>query len=1061
LEHGDPAGLPYATQPDIFAVTRVTFTCITYRGALQLTDRFFHGMPAMLITARNSAPVLSLILCFLVTACDGGNNNNSGGGGPAPTAVAREAATAGDLLQGPLARSALGDFVLENELLRVIIQQPGRNWFGVGTYGGNIIDVARKQEDGSFLPDHLEEFVIGINIENTPNYTDVAVTKAGAVGEPAQICARGPDDLLELVNASSKIRGYGFSFPESADDRDLPLEIETCYSLAAGQPYVTMDTRLTNTSSEDVSIWWVEYLNGSGEVEAFQPNVGFGEPLFTAVCPAATAVPCDSGQCDQCNYLAYSGHDGAAGVSYGFIHEVPGTTSISSDGANLLILGEALFDLVGGEPPNFLIPADGELSLRRYFAVGDGSASSIADIRNQLNGIHTGELVGTVVSNGEPLADASVAVFQTVNPNASPPVLFMAGHTRTDSAGNYRMSLPPGGYEVQANVEGYLFASDKPAMVSIEKDQTLQQDFALPTPGYLRVNVSATDLDGSAAAVPAKLQVVGFDPSPAPANNVLGARTGVFGDSADPLPYGITLVHFFDRGGDSGRLTLEPGDYQLVVTRGPRYSAYRRDITISSGQTLEIQAELAQVVSTEGFVFGDFHVHSIDSPDAEVTRAERVATYLAEGVDFFTSSDHGMRVDFSDTIAAMDSADLIGTAPSAEITTDDYGHFNSWPVTIDDSKISGGSVDWGRAAQPGMDFPEYASYGLSPAEIFEQTLQDPQENIIQINHMYSHFSSAGLGINTGLTPPQSTVDPALRRLDPALGNAFDDRFQALEVWIGTNGRGGIFGQFLGQNAGDWFNLINQGIVRTGVANSDSHERRTTYLATRSQVASAVTDPGDLAGEAERLAANVAAGKVVGTNAPFMTIKARGRHLASTRDASLSVNGSRQLPLNSGSAVTVTVNIATAQWAQVDSVDFYLNNQPELTSESGEAARYGVCPNLTVSAGDPGWTATEVVIDEDIPGASRTDIEVTITLDTVTTDSWLVAIAHGTDGISAPMFPVVPEDLDPVSNTTLDDLTDDNIGEGGILAYAFTNPLFIDVDGNGWTPPGVANARCSP
>ena len=55
--------------------------------------------------------------------------------------------------------------------------------------------------------------------------------------------------------------------------------------------------------------------------------------------------------------------------------------------------------------------------------------------------------------------------------------------------------------------------------------------------------------------------------------------------------------------------------------------------------------------------------------------------------------------------------------------------------------------------------------------------------------------------------------------------------------------------------------------------------------------------------------------------------------------------------------------------------------------------------------------------------------------------------------------VVPEDLDPASNTTLEDLTDDNLGEGGVLAYAFTNPLFIDVGGDGWTPPGVANAPC--
>lgn len=1002
--------------------------------------------------------------CLLLAACDNDDNGKKDvvePPPPAPTAVARQATLSSDLLQGPLARSAIGDFVLENELFRVIIQKPGRNWFGLGTYGGNIIDVSRKQADGSFLPDHLEEFVTGINIENTPNFTEVEVTNPGADGEEARICARGPDDLLDNQNPSSQIRVRGFPFPDSADDRDLPLEIETCYSLAANQPYLTMDTRLINSSAAAVTLWWVEYMNGSGEVQAFQPQAGFGEPLFTAGCPATSVVACDDGACDQCNYLAYAGHDGAAGVSYGLIHEVPGTASFSTDGVNVLILGSSLVGIVAGAPPNFTVPANGELSLRRYFAVGDGSASSIADIRNQLSGIHTGELTGTVRSAGEPVANASIAIFQTTDASSTPPILFMAGNATTGADGGYRLTLPPGDYEVQANADGYLFANDKPAAVSIARDDITEQDFDLPAPGYLQVSVMAAQLDGSAGPGPAKLQVLGFDPSPRLGNSVLGNPAGVFGDDADRLPYGVTLVSFIDRGGISDRLTLEPGDYQVVVSRGPRYSAYREFISVRSGESTQVQAELAQVLATDGYVYGDFHAHSIDSIDSEVTRAERVATYLAEGMDFFTPSDHGMRVDFTDTLVEMDVTDLIGTAPSAEITTPDYGHFNSWPVTIDSSKLGGGTVDWGREAPPGMDFPEYASYGLSPAEIYQQSLADPKANLIQINHIYGHFGSGGLGIDTGLVPPRSSVDPAQRRLDPNLANAFSDGFQALEVWIGTEGRNGIFGQFLGANAGDWFNLINQGIVRTGVADSDTHQQLTTYLSTRTQIASAGTDPGQLSRRAEELAAAIVAGKAMGTNAPFVTIQANGSHLGQAQVADLSLTGSTALAIDTASDVTVTVRIATAQWARVDSVDFYVNNQPELTSAAGEAARYGVCPDFTVSAGDARWSSAEVVVHEAIPGASRTEIEVTLTLEDVTADTWLVAIAHGTDGVSPPLFPVVPEDLDRISNTSLADLTDDNIGEGGVPAYAFTNPLFIDVGGDGWTPPGVANANCSP
>ena len=1009
-----------------------------------------------------------LSLCLLLTACSDGNNSFSPSVSTPPpvepTASAREAGTDADLLSGPLARSSIGDFVLENDLFRVIIQKPGRRWFGIGTYGGNIIDVARVQEDGSFLPDHLEEFVTGLNIENTPNFTEVHVVNDGSDGEPASLCASGPDDLLDFVNASSRIRALGGLFPDSADDRDLPLEIETCYRLGAQDAYVTVDTRLINTSTETLEIWMVEYLNGSGEVEAFQPRLGFGEPLFTPACPVATEVACDStenGLCDQCNYLAYSGHDGAAGVSYGLIHEVPGSTSLSTSGVNVIILGEAVLSIVSGQvPPNFAIPAEGEISLRRYFAVGDGTASSIADIRNDIDGIATGVLSGTVTSGGQGIANAGVVVFRTEVAAIDPPILFVAGHTRTAADGSYSLTLPPAEYEVQANAEGYLFADHEPANIVIEKGVDTALDFSLPQTGLLEVSVSGLPLVGVAGPMPAKLQVVGFDPSPLLKNTVLTSQTGLFADSSDSLPFGITLVEFIDRNGISPTLTLEPGDYQVVVSRGPRFSAYKQNITITAGQTTTVQAEIAQVIDTVNYVYGDFHVHSIDSPDSEVTRAERVATYLAEGMDFFTPSDHDMRVDFTATLSDMDVADLVSTAPGAEITSFDYGHFNSWPVSIDANRIGGGTVDWGREAAPGRDFPEYGSYVLSPQEIIIAALADPIGNIVQINHIASHFGSNGLAIDTGMTPPQSRVDVTDRRLDPNLTNAFSDSFQALEVWIGTNGRDGILKQFIGENLGDWFNLINQGIVRTGVANSDSHDRRTTYLATRNQIPSAVTDPGMLAGEAENLAGTIAAGKNIGTNAPFMRILATGTAGGNPQTAGLGVNDAPTMSVDSGSTVTINIDIASAAWASVDVVDFYINNQPERTSAANQAARYGVCTDISVASGDPGWSETTVVVDERIAGASRTEISVTLELE-VTTDTWLIAVAHGSDGISSPLFPIVPEDLDPAGNETLDELIDDNLDEAGVLAYAFTNPLFIDVGGDGWTPPGVANKSCSP
>ena len=845
---------------------------------------------------------------------------------PESTVSARLASDA-DLLQGPLARGVPGDYVLENENFRVIIQKPGRQWLSIGTFGGNIIDVSARQPDGSFLPDHMEEFVLGLNIENTPNYTEVEVVNDGSDGEQAIICARGPDDLLELANASSTIREFGLSPPASWDDRDLPLEIETCYSLSAGARYIVMETIFTNLDSEELPIYLAEYLSGSGQVEFFQPYAGFGEPFFTPSCPDQTYLACSSredGLCDQCNFVAYSGVDGAAGVSYGLIHGEQRSSNLSTVGINVVVYGEAVFNVILGlAPPNYTVPGDGELKLTRYFAVGDGTVDSISAVRNDLFGIDTVKISGTVTSAEVPLAGAQVAVYQVLNDRTNPPQLFLVSHARSNEAGEYSVSLPPGEYEMRANMEGYPFPEDDPRALLVEAGSAQTQDFSMPESGYLEVTLIDEIGPG-----PGKLQLVGFDPSPPLSNTVSGNEAGIFGDiGADRLPFGIAQSAFIGRDGASQRLTMEPGEYQLVLSRGPRYSAYKESITITPGQVTTVQAEIAKVVDDTGFIHGDFHVHAIDSPDSEVTREERVGVMLAEGLDFFTPSDHGFRADFAPTLAAMGVSDLISTASSSETTTFDYGHFNSWPTTVDPASISGGSFDWAGEAPVGMDFPEYGNYNLSPAEIIAGLKEDPMDNLVQINHIYSHFGADGLAIDTGQTPPQSQVDLSIRRLDPTIENAFDAGFDALEVWIGDGGRNSILSSFLGVNAGDWFNLMNQDLVRIGIANSDTHDRRFSRVSARTLIASETQDPGQLASEAETLAQTVLAGKAVGTNAPFLLLDAAGAFNGADQQAGLRLSDSVSMASDRNGDVVLTATVQTAAWAQVDKLEFYINNQP--------------------------------------------------------------------------------------------------------------------------------------
>jgi hypothetical protein len=99
-----------------------------------------------------------------------------------------------------------------------------------------------------------------------------------------------------------------------------------------------------------------------------------------------------------------------------------------------------------------------------------------------------------------------------------------------------------------------------------------------------------------------------------------------------------------------------------------------------------------------------------------------------------------------------------------------------------------------------------------------------------------------------------------------------------------------------------------------------------------------------------------------------------------------------------------------------------------------------------------FTISTVVIN----GEERLEASTSLPLSGLINDTWVVVMVKGTDGVSRPLFPVIPNQLDASVNTTLANLTDGNVGEEGIPALAFTNPLFLDVNGNGqYEAPGLA------
>lgn len=985
-------------------------------------------------------PFLLLLCVSLLAACSSDDEESKPGSGQPAQAVAKRILDQEDLIGGPMSRGRVGDYLLANDRVRVVIGDVGRDPIGfVSPYGGNIIDADLVREGGE--PDNDQFMVMSplINVESTMNATSIQVINDGSNGEPALIRTQGVDDSLDFINASQMIKvmsgGLPLSVPASADDVDIPVELVNEYSLGVGDNHVTIETFIKNVGQTTLGIYIGDYLvNSGGETDQFVPGVGFGEPMVRLRLP----------------FLGMRGEKSARGLAYGYIPEITRfSTAFTETGVAVTTLGiNVVGVLLLGLPPNVQIEPGKDFSYVRHFVVAEDLAS-VQDVRYGILGLDTGTLEGTVTVDGTPLADATVSVVRTPGELGAPYDVISA--FQTDGAGRFQGTLPPGRYQLMAAKEGYPYdsGSSTPARVAVDitSGQVTRAELQLPPTGRVRV-ISG---DESGNPVPSKATVVGFDPSPPLENTqsllgLLDFRGYLFDDPAAENLFGLARTIFLGPEGDSGEVVLEPGSYHLFVSRGPEYSLYESPLTVTAGELTTEEARIAPVIDTTGFVSGDFHVHMINSPDSRVPLDERVVAFLAEGVDYFVASDHAYLTDLGPTIRDLGAEALISTSIGQEITPQDYGHYNAWPLTRDPSRRSMGAIDWGREAPPGEDYRTLGAYCLSPGEIYQTVREDPGEEVIQINH----FNSGGgaglnlLGIDTGRVPPQSTVDPGPFRLDPSLENLFSPNFDVLELLIG-NDRGQME-TFFRENLGDWFNLLNQGLIYAGSSDSDTHNWNYAQAGTyRNFIASSTDEAGQI--DEDEITSHIKQGRMVGGYSPFLTATL---HVESTGETGGQALGLPTLVRTTDGRATFRLYMQSPVWVEFDTVELYINTIPtpfDHDDDPSTPPEYQAAPTLVLREGLD--FELDLVVDfPSIPGASHYEATVEVPLEGLSEDTWVVALVRGTDGVSEPMFPVVPNELSRETNLSLPDLLDGNLGEAGMLALSFTNPLFIDVNGNG-------------
>lgn len=1038
-----------------------------------------------------------------------------------PISSCRQISSASELIGGAVAVGRVGDWLLENDKIRVIVRDVGRAFSFTLTHGGHIVDAdlvrppSKCSTSGgpcsvdsdcppseTCIPEGRDNF-IGmtplINVSSSDEPMSIGCLNDGSSGGTAVLQTMGQDDLFDPVNPAVAIKMFSTSLaiPPKAVDVDIPVTVENLYSLEPGKDYVKIETAITNNATPgtcaappsnfgnscaqdsdcddpggsgngqcgDLELYIGDYLNGGGHVDEVAPGLGFGNiPVRVGNDPVVSGKV-------SLDWIAFTGVGEAQGVSYGIIPELFDLTGAFSDsGVTVPVYGQPLVAiLLGGAPAVFTVPPGETRSFIRYFVVGDGGAEEVMDARNQIFDVRRGYVQGTVKVDGVPQDGARVSIIKGVLPSGD-----LISTFETSDGGFYQGTLPVGTYKVMAKVPGVPHLSSTEQTATIKGGTTVVDFNLTPEPAYLKV--VATD-GVTMGSLPVKVSVVGLkqsDPVLSKAIALFGVTVsgGAFGTDVSnkvrELPFGLAAVGFAGPNGilgDPEPFQVPPGDYQIVVSHGPEYSVYKQNVTLTSGATEVVNATLVPVVDTSGFISQDAHVHMISSPDSAVTKKERIFTMLAEGVDHFVASDHDFVTDLTPELTALGAFGLIQFSPSDEITPFDIGHFGAYPLTPNPASTTGGAVDWGG----GPGYPSGGSYGLTPAQIIAAARAQLGAIVVQVNHFYSYFEFAG--VDTRTIPPVSSTDNTLIRQDPAATNLFTSDMDALEVWIENtrpqNDR------FRGENLGDWINLLNgfdatnPDMRFTGVADSDTHQTVVIQAAgPRTFVASSTDTPGLI--DRTEIANNLIEGRAIGSNAPYVKVEVLG----DLGNAGLDL-GSSLLARTSTGTVNVHVNVQSPTWAEFDRIEIFANSVPTCTTSphpflGGQKAICNTTPTLTLNKGTD-FTVSTVPIN----GDSRLEADVTKTLTVGATDTWVLVVVRGTDNKSKPLFPITPLDihrkacsLDPCqecttnsdcpgtfntcndANTTLAQLTDGNLGQCGVLAQAFTNPLFIDADGDG-------------
>ncbi len=448
-----------------------------------------------------------------------------------------------------------------------------------------------------------------------------------------------------------------------------------------------------------------------------------------------------------------------------------------------------------------------------------------------------------------------------------------------------------------------------------------------------------------------------------------------------------------------GRFTqqIPPGKYLVRVTHGPEYDLFETTIDVVQGQTADVKASLQRTVDTTGWVSTDYHSHSTPSGDNYCNTNDRLINIAAEQIEFAPTTEHNRIFDWAPYIDRLGLSSRIRTVIGMELTGSGQ-HFNSFPLRRDPFAQDGGAPVWN--FDPRLNAIVLRSWGTPSLE------QGGSRYDTGVN---AHNKAALFG---------GGPDRWVQANHPIVGTVFFDRnedgvvdggfvgferlIDAAEVWsteilnlnptyeVKSGGRNVT----IQNRTFGWLQMLNQGRHVWCVAVSDAHRIFGNGVGDwRTYVPSSTDNPPEI--DPQEIIRNSKAGRMMITNGPFLEVTTGdGMPIGSTIVAE--------------GFVDLKIRVQAANWINVDRVQVLVNGRQPDAYNFRKASH------------------PEMFQD----GVVRFDQTVRVQLQQ---DAHLIVVAVGENADLSKGWGKNPQ--------------------GAMRPTAYTNPIYVDVDHNGFRADG--------